>query len=81
LVLDEEATAVRAAQDLLWLPEWRPAPAREFEVSLVVDTSSSMDIWQQTVREFAALLRRQGVFRDVRFHYLDTTGVELDDLA
>ncbi|MBY8849735.1 tetratricopeptide repeat protein [Saccharothrix sp. MB29] len=69
--LDEEATAVRAAEEGLWVPEWRPAPAHPFDVALVVDTSPSMAIWQHTAREFAELLRRQGAFRDVRHHRLD----------
>lgn len=70
-VLDEEGTAVRAAQDGLWLPEWRPAPWRRFDVALVTDTGPSMDIWRQTAREFLGLLRCQGAFRDVRHYQLD----------
>ncbi|PSL52864.1 tetratricopeptide repeat protein [Saccharothrix carnea] len=70
-VLDEEATAVRAAQDGLWLPEWRPEPWHPFDVALVVDGSPSMAIWQHTARELAELLRRQGAFRDVRRYGLD----------
>ncbi|MGM1061828.1 FxSxx-COOH system tetratricopeptide repeat protein [Saccharothrix sp. Mg75] len=72
-VLDEEATAVRAAQDHLWLPEWRDAPWRRFEVALVVDTTVAAEIWRQTVHEFRDLLERQG-FRDVRTYELDSTG-------
>ncbi|MDX8031681.1 hypothetical protein SK803_15760 [Lentzea sp. BCCO 10_0856] len=66
-VLDEEATAVRAAQEGLWLPEWRPAPWRRFDVVLVADAAPSMEIWQQTVQDLLTLLRRQGAFRNVRF--------------
>lgn len=71
--LDEEATAVRAAQDGLWLPEWRAAPWRRFEVALVVDTTVAAEIWRQTVREFRVLLERQGAFRDVRVYELDSS--------
>ncbi|MFE9748859.1 FxSxx-COOH system tetratricopeptide repeat protein [Saccharothrix saharensis] len=71
--LDEEATAVRAARDGLWLPEWRAAPWRRFEVALVVDTAVAAELWRQTVREFRVLLERQGAFRDVRVYELDSS--------
>lgn len=80
-VLDEEATAVRAAQEGLWLPEWRPAPWRRFDVVLVADTAASMEIWRQTVQDFLTLLRRQGAFRDVRFLRLDFSKSSLADLV
>ncbi|GGU50730.1 FxSxx-COOH system tetratricopeptide repeat protein [Lentzea flava] len=76
-VLDEEGTAVRAAQEKLWLPEWQPAPWRRFDVALVTDTGPSMDIWRRTAREFLALLRRQGAFRDVRHYQLDCSSDDL----
>jgi hypothetical protein len=79
-VLDEEDTAVRAAQDGLWLPEWQPAPWRRFDVVLVTDTGPSMDIWRRTAREFLGLLRRQGAFRDVRHYQLDCAKDSPDDL-
>ncbi|MGW6442032.1 FxSxx-COOH system tetratricopeptide repeat protein [Lentzea sp. NPDC055074] len=79
--LDEEATAVRAAQEGLWLPEWRPAPSRRFDVVLVADVGPSMEIWQQTVRDFLFLLRRLGAFRDVRLMRLDCSKASLADLT
>ncbi|WP_158848919.1 FxSxx-COOH system tetratricopeptide repeat protein [Saccharothrix deserti] len=79
--LDEEATAVRAARDGLWLPEWRAAPWRRFEVALVVDTTVAAEIWQQTVREFRVLLERQGAFRDVRTYVLDSSCPTPDDVT
>ncbi|HEX6346857.1 FxSxx-COOH system tetratricopeptide repeat protein [Umezawaea sp.] len=72
LVLDEEATAVRAAEEGLWLPARRPAQVHPFDVVLVVDDSASMRIWRSGVVEFRDLLRRQGAFRDVRVVHLDT---------
>lgn len=80
-VLDEEATAVRAAQEGLWLPEWRPAPWRQYDVVLVADTAPSMEIWRQTVQDFLTLLQRQGAFRDVRFLRLDCSKASLADLV
>lgn len=80
-VLDEEATAVRAARDRLWLPEWRAAPWRRFEVALVVDTTVAAELWRQTVREFRVLLERQGAFRDVRTYELDSSGTAARDVT
>jgi hypothetical protein len=71
--LDEEATAVRAADDGMWLPVWKPDLWHKFELALVVDTAPSMEIWQHTVGEFRNLARRQGAFRDVRVHLLDSS--------
>ncbi|PSL52849.1 tetratricopeptide repeat protein [Saccharothrix carnea] len=79
--LDEEATAVRAARDGLWLPEWRAAPWRRFEVALVVDTTVAAELWRQTVREFRVLLERQGAFRDVRTYELDSSRTAARDVT
>ncbi|MEU8411409.1 FxSxx-COOH system tetratricopeptide repeat protein [Amycolatopsis japonica] len=76
--LDEEATAERAAQDDgMWLPQWRGAPWRRYEMVLVIDSAPSMEIWQQTIQEFRSLLAHQGAFRDIRTYLIDTTSPEL----
>ncbi|MEU0877376.1 FxSxx-COOH system tetratricopeptide repeat protein [Lentzea sp. NPDC005914] len=80
-VLDEEATAVRAAQEGLWLPEWRPAPWRRYDVVVVADAAPSMEIWRQTMQDFLTLLQHQGAFRDVRFLRLDFSKSSLADLV
>lgn len=80
-VLDEDATAERVAQDRLWLPEWRPAPWHRFEVLLVIDTSVSMEVWEQTVHEFRAVLERQGAFRSIRVCLVDCDHVDQGKLA
>ncbi|MFE0652040.1 FxSxx-COOH system tetratricopeptide repeat protein [Streptomyces sp. NPDC059534] len=71
-VLDEEATAVRAAETRQWTPVLTRPPARWFEVALVVEQSVSMAVWQPVAHAFAELLRRQGAFADVRTWSLDT---------
>lgn len=73
LELDDEATAVDAAETGLWLPRWRPARARTFDAVVVADDGASMAIWQHTVADFRLLLERQGAFRDVRLVRLDTS--------
>ncbi|CAM3499229.1 FxSxx-COOH system tetratricopeptide repeat protein [Kibdelosporangium persicum] len=76
-VVNEEATAVRAAQDGMWLPVLDPAPWRRFEVVLVVDTAASMEVWRETVAEFRELLRQQGAFRNVRTLLVDCSTSDL----
>ncbi|MCX5394367.1 FxSxx-COOH system tetratricopeptide repeat protein [Streptomyces sp. NBC_00094] len=71
-VLDEEATAVRAAETGHWDPVLTRPPDRWFEVALVVERSVSMTVWQPVARAFAELLRMQGAFADVRLWTLDT---------
>jgi hypothetical protein len=63
---DEEATAERAAEDGLWLPQTRPTPSRWLSVLLIVDESPSMAVWEPTVVAFRTLLEHHGAFRDVR---------------
>ena len=70
-VFDEEATAARAACGVR-LPALRPAAEHWLDLALVIDASSSMAIWQDTVREFRAALKSAGVFRHVRAWWLDT---------
>nr|WP_042186031.1 FxSxx-COOH system tetratricopeptide repeat protein [Kibdelosporangium sp. MJ126-NF4]CEL17037.1 putative ATP /GTP-binding protein [Kibdelosporangium sp. MJ126-NF4]CTQ91733.1 putative ATP /GTP-binding protein [Kibdelosporangium sp. MJ126-NF4] len=75
--LNEEATAIRAAQDGMWLPVWDPAPWRRFELVLVVDSAPSMDVWRETVDEFRQLMQQQGAFRNVRKLLVDCSAPEL----
>jgi hypothetical protein len=63
---DEEATAERAADEGLWLPQSRPAQARWLALALIVDGSPSMAVWRPTITAFRLLLERHGAFRDVR---------------
>jgi hypothetical protein len=70
--LDEEGTAVTAAECGLWLPVHRSARGHPFEVVLVVDRGSSMRIWERTASAFRVLLERQGAFTDVKTVSVDT---------
>lgn len=64
-LLDEVATARHIADTGQWTPVFNPAPERWLDVVLVVDESSSMIIWQQTLVELQRLLERQGAFRSI----------------
>lgn len=79
--LDEEATAVQAAESGQWIPLWRPSEGRRFDVALVVDTSDSMELWRPAVREFRHLLEQLGAFRDVRVFQLDCSAARSDALV
>ncbi|HEU5332404.1 MAG TPA: FxSxx-COOH system tetratricopeptide repeat protein [Actinocrinis sp.] len=73
---DEEATAERAADDGLWLPQMRPAPARWLALALVVDASPSMAVWRPTVSAFLRLLRQHGAFSRCREYLLKSVAPE-----
>jgi hypothetical protein len=66
LSLAEDATAAAFGETRMIVPVWRPATERWLQIDLVVDTSVSMTIWQQTVAEFRSLIEYLGAFRDVR---------------
>jgi Tetratricopeptide repeat/NB-ARC domain len=70
--LDEERTAIAAAESRVWFPLHRPAQEHPFELVLVIDRSSSMRIWTRTAAAFRSLLERQGAFSDVRTMWVNT---------
>jgi hypothetical protein len=70
--LNEEETAVAAAESGLWLPVRRAAYKHPFEVVLVVDSGSSMRLWERTASAFLALLTRQGAFTDAKKFSVNT---------
>ncbi|GAA2632222.1 SAV_2336 N-terminal domain-related protein [Actinomadura fulvescens] len=74
LVLDEEATADRIANEKLILPVLRPERQRWLSLALVAEATPSMDIWRSLVKELVPLMERLGAFRDVRLWYLHETG-------
>lgn len=66
--LDEDATVRRVAESRrqIWAPVLRAARERWLAVDLVIDSGTSMVIWQRTLDELRRLLEYQGAFRDVR---------------
>ncbi|MFD0427491.1 SAV_2336 N-terminal domain-related protein [Streptomyces zhihengii] len=79
--LDEEATVQHIADTALWLPVLRPAPSRWLDLALVVDDSTSMLIWQETVQEFLSVLVSVGAFRSVQHWILPTEEVAAQGLV
>ena len=76
--LDEEGTAVAAAESRRWLPVHRPAYEHPYSVLLVVDRSLSMEIWERTATAFRRLLERQGAFEDITTVYVDTDDKQIE---
>ncbi|MCA1674590.1 MAG: hypothetical protein LC799_21170, partial [Actinobacteria bacterium] len=72
VVLDEEATAEQAVQDGLWWPVTIPDKTRWLDLTLVVDSSPSMALWQSTVKTFISLSQQVGAFRTIQLRLLDT---------
>jgi len=70
-VLDEDETASFAAETGVWSPVYRPVRERWFELSVVVESSASMDLWDEALDEFMRALRNQGGFRCVAAYRLD----------
>jgi tetratricopeptide (TPR) repeat protein len=64
--LNEEDTAVAAAESGLWFPVQRRAYEHPYEVVLVIDSGMSMCMWERTADAFQKLLTRQGAFTDVK---------------
>ncbi|WP_435372479.1 SAV_2336 N-terminal domain-related protein [Streptomyces ficellus] len=69
-VLDERATAERAADTGLTVPVLRRERRREARVQLLMDVSSSTVVWHQTLDELRTVCERAGAFRDVSVLYL-----------
>ena len=71
VVLDEEATAERAARDGLWLPQTKQATERWLDLTLVVDAGPSMALWRSSLRAFETVLEQLGTFRTIQRCLLD----------
>jgi hypothetical protein len=68
---EEETAAFFGETGLIW-PALRTARERWLRLDLVVDTSASMAVWQQTAHELLRLLQHHGTFRDVRAWAIDS---------
>lgn len=72
VVLDEEATAVRAAETGLWWPVTRSRKARWLDLTLVLDNGPSMALWRPRVSAFVRMLEQVGAFRTIQVRLLET---------
>jgi len=69
--LDEESSIRRLIEAEDWTLAFRPQSRPWLDLSLVIDVTSSMRIWQRMVRELHELLARFGAFSDLRLWRLD----------
>ncbi|MFH8447856.1 SAV_2336 N-terminal domain-related protein [Streptomyces fungicidicus] len=74
--LDIDATVDHHARGGPLVPLFKPAPEPWFEAVVVVDTSLSMSVWQETARAVSGLLRDLGGFRFVDTWRLEWQGAE-----
>ncbi|QWF80427.1 hypothetical protein HUW46_03848 [Amycolatopsis sp. CA-230715] len=72
VVLDEEATAVRAAETGLWWPVTRSRRTRWLDLTLVLDNGPSMALWRPRVAAFVSMLEQLGAFRTIQVRLLET---------
>ncbi|MFJ6695547.1 SAV_2336 N-terminal domain-related protein [Streptomyces sp. NPDC091272] len=68
--LDEQATADRAADTGILVPVLRDSRRRAARVQFVMDLSTSMVVWEETLQELRQICERSGAFREVRIHYV-----------
>ncbi|MFE5730285.1 SAV_2336 N-terminal domain-related protein [Streptomyces sp. NPDC056528] len=74
--LDIDATVDHYARGGPLVPLFRPAPEPWFEAVVVVDSSLSMSVWEETVRAVTRLLTTLGGFRAVHTWRLEWEGDE-----
>ncbi len=68
-ILDQSKTITQTAEEEFCIPVLKPATRRWLDVVLIIETSPSYGVWQQTIKEFKNLLLLQGAFRDVKCWY------------
>ncbi len=77
MLLDEEATVRRIAEEQIWLPVLTAPLEPWLEVALVIDESPSVRmLWQKTSRDLKKVLDHYGAFRDVQTWGLVTVKAE-----
>ncbi len=72
VVLDVEATAIRAAETGQWWPVTRSRKERWLDLTLVLDNGPSMALWHPRVSAFVELLGQVGAFRTIQVRLLET---------
>ena len=75
--LDETATVERIARTQIWDPILKPEIEPWFEVVLIVDRSTSMNLWRRLTDDITLMLKRYGAFRDLRILDLELVSSEV----
>jgi len=69
--LDVPATVKLIAETDLYLVQLQPVLEPWLELAIVVDSTASMVIWQNTIQNLRRVFAQSGIFRDVRMWSLD----------
>lgn len=80
-VFDEEETVNRIADEQLWVPVLKPASERWFDLTIVIEDTPSVAIWQETLDEWQRLVTHQGAFRNVRCWRLYDNNINTDNIS
>ncbi|MFH8927640.1 FxsC protein [Streptomyces pristinaespiralis] len=70
--LDVDATVSDYARSGELVPAFRPGPERWFDLTVAVDRSPTMAVWDATVDELLKVLATSGVFRTLRTAGIDS---------
>jgi formylglycine-generating enzyme required for sulfatase activity len=79
-IIDEEATAVQIAENKIWNPVIHSEKERWLELTIVIEVTSLIDVWRDTITEFQQLLEQQGIFRNVSTWQLQVVANEQPQL-
>ncbi len=66
VILDEAATVKRIAEELILTVVMKAEGEQWLDLALVIDESHSMLIWGHTIKELKKMLKKYGIFRDMR---------------
>lgn len=75
-VLDELKTVDSIAQTNIYHAILKGKRENYFNLTLIIDQSSSMEIWRELIDEFNRTIQRFGLFNSISFYYLDTKSPE-----
>ena len=75
--LDELATVDGIARTQLWLPVMEAETEPWFDIILVVDSGSSMHLWQRLIKDLEQTFRRYGAFRNLQLFHMDVGAAAL----
>jgi formylglycine-generating enzyme required for sulfatase activity len=70
--LDEEETVAYWAKTHILKPHFKAQPENHFDLLLIIDSSRSMALWQESIEQFIAKLHIADYFRTIKLFYLDS---------
>ena len=71
-IIDEEKTADYIAYTKQKNIIFKPEEENYFSISIIIDQSGSMFLWEEVIKQFIKELKQVGIFKDTYIYYLDT---------